>query len=390
MTKQRRRICAAAAATLGLLVTAIPAEAAPRDEIRAKRAEAKAALHRIDELGMALEPVIQRFDRAVELVQHLDQRIAYNRERISTAKSNIKRGEQNLAAQLVATYKREGDVDIVVELLASGSIENVLDLEELLARSRSNLSRTLTGLGFYRADLAARRKALARDHARAESLREEAAAQQRRIEQTIDEQRSLVVGLRRQIKRLKAEERARQRRIAEEARRRLAAMRSLAAAGAYTSIGGSVSGVPPVELAGDRSRGATAARAALQWLGTPYSWGGGNTSGPTRGFCGPAGCQGSYTTGFDCSGLTLYAWAQAGVSLGHYTGTQWNQGRRVYSMSDLIVGDLVFFGSSLGHMGMYIGAGQMVHAPHTGDVVKISTITSGYYASSFSGGVRPG
>ena len=70
-------------------------------------------------------------------------------------------------------------------------------------------------------------------------------------------------------------------------------------------------------------------------------------------------------------------------------------------MGDLAVGDLVFFGSDIGHMGLYIGGGQMVHAPHTGDVVKISTITSGYYAAvfqgtssgyyaaAFAGGVRP-
>jgi cell wall-associated NlpC family hydrolase len=78
------------------------------------------------------------------------------------------------------------------------------------------------------------------------------------------------------------------------------------------------------------------------------------------------------------------------VGLSHYTGSQWNEGARVSSMSDLQPGDLVFFHADLHHMGMYIGGGQMIHAPHTGDVVKITSITSGYYASSFRGGVRPG
>jgi cell wall-associated NlpC family hydrolase len=122
----------------------------------------------------------------------------------------------------------------------------------------------------------------------------------------------------------------------------------------------------------------------MRWMGTPYSWGGGNASGPSNGIA-----QGAGTVGFDCSGLTLYAWAQVGIGLSHFTGSQWNEGARISSMSDLQPGDLVFFGSDLGHMGMYIGGGQMIHAPHTGDVVKISVISSGYYADAFRGGVRP-
>ena len=76
----------------------------------------------------------------------------------------------------------------------------------------------------------------------------------------------------------------------------------------------------------------------------------------------------------------MMAWRQAGVFLGHYTGTQWEQTQRV-ALADLRPGDLVFYGSSgptSFHVGMYIGGGKMIHAPHTGDVVKISSI---YYMS---------
>ena len=72
----------------------------------------------------------------------------------------------------------------------------------------------------------------------------------------------------------------------------------------------------------------------------------------------------------------MVAWAQAGVRLGHYTGTQYAQTKRVL-IADLQPGDLVFYGSStndITHVGLYIGGGQMIHAPQTGDVVKISTI----------------
>lgn len=137
-------------------------------------------------------------------------------------------------------------------------------------------------------------------------------------------------------------------------------------------------------------RGEIAVRAALQWIGVPYSWGGGDAFGPTLGFCGPAGCQGLATVGFDCSGLTLYAWARAGVLLPHYTGSQFRAGRRITHADALLPGDLLFFHDDLGHMGMYIGDGKMIHAPQTGDVVRVVTLAGSRYEASFRGAVRPG
>ncbi|MFG3439188.1 NlpC/P60 family protein [Nonomuraea sp. NPDC047897] len=135
-------------------------------------------------------------------------------------------------------------------------------------------------------------------------------------------------------------------------------------------------------------KGDIAAAAALARLGTPFSWGGGSPAGPTRGIG-----RGAATTGFDCSGLTLYAWSRAGVKLGHYTGTQFRQGRRV-PLRGLRRGDLVFFGGGAGdptHVGLYLGGGVMVHAPKTGDVVRrTSFLDSTYYRPIYRGAVRPG
>jgi cell wall-associated NlpC family hydrolase len=91
---------------------------------------------------------------------------------------------------------------------------------------------------------------------------------------------------------------------------------------------------------------------------------------------------------YDCSGLTMRAWGAAGVSTGRTTWNQWAMFPRV-SYQNLQPGDLVFFDASLGHMGMYLGGGKMIQAPHTGDVVKISDISSGYYRSRFQGGGHP-
>ena len=108
----------------------------------------------------------------------------------------------------------------------------------------------------------------------------------------------------------------------------------------------------------------------MQYLGVPYVWGGASTR--------PAG--------FDCSGLTMYVFAKVGVSLPHYAAAQYQLGSPV-SKDQLQPGDLVFF-RGLGHMGMYIGGGNMIHAPHTGDVVKISPLSDPYYVANWVGARR--
>jgi cell wall-associated NlpC family hydrolase len=126
--------------------------------------------------------------------------------------------------------------------------------------------------------------------------------------------------------------------------------------------------LPPATDVGGR-----AVAIAAQYLGVPYRWGGA-----------------SPMTGFDCSGLTMFVYAQLGIHLGHYTGTQLRQGVPV-PPAMLRPGDLVFFDGSAfgtpGHEGIYIGGGMFIHAPHTGDVVKISSLAS--YADRYVGAVRP-
>lgn len=112
---------------------------------------------------------------------------------------------------------------------------------------------------------------------------------------------------------------------------------------------------------------AVAASIALRYLGVPYLWGGAS----------PAG--------FDCSGLPAYAYAQVGIVVPHYTVAIWNAFPKV-SNETLQVGDLVFF-HDLGHMGLYLGGGRFVHAPHTGDVVKVSDLAT---YPGYVGAVRPG
>jgi hypothetical protein len=120
--------------------------------------------------------------------------------------------------------------------------------------------------------------------------------------------------------------------------------------------------------------GGQAVAIAYRFLGVPYVWAGASPS------------------GFDCSGLTMYVYGLLGIKLGHYTGFQINQGRRV-PRDQLQAGDLVFFrANSAGvpqHEGMYVGNGSFIHAPRSGDVVKISSLYETSYALSYVGAVRP-
>ena len=112
---------------------------------------------------------------------------------------------------------------------------------------------------------------------------------------------------------------------------------------------------------------------AMSQLGVPYSWGGGNAAGPSRGID-----EGAGTVGFDCSGLILYAFAGAGIKLPHYSGSQYNMGRKIPS-AQMRRGDVIFYGpNGSQHVTLYLGNGQMIEAPYTGSTVKISPVrTSG-------------
>lgn len=116
------------------------------------------------------------------------------------------------------------------------------------------------------------------------------------------------------------------------------------------------------------------ARAALEFayaqVGKPYQWG---AAGPSA---------------YDCSGLTMAAWGAAGVSLPHSSQLQYSSGPHVAS-SNLRPGDLVFFGSPIHHVGIYVGHGTMIHAPHSGATVRAESITSGWYAEEYVGAIRP-
>ncbi|MCZ7531651.1 MAG: C40 family peptidase [Acidimicrobiia bacterium] len=222
-------------------------------------------------------------------------------------------------------------------------------------------------------DLAELKAAAEAESSRLEESRSEVEAarveQERLLSQVKGEIAELVrqEEIRRQeeAERLAREELAR-RQAAEEAARRAAA-EAAAASDSDSGSGSSGTYTPPPDVPAPNPNAQTAVDTAKAQLGKPYSWG---ASGPSA---------------FDCSGLTMYAWAAAGVGLPHSSRAQYSVLPHV-PMDALAPGDLVFYGNPIHHVGIYVGGGQYINAPQTGDVVKVSSI----YRSDFAGAGRPG
>ncbi|MEY4226730.1 MAG: hypothetical protein RL190_1487 [Actinomycetota bacterium] len=370
------RLAALVAVVALALVAALPGSAGAQSDIASKRAQAEAARAEMARLGEELTPAIERYNQAVLELDQVEEDIAFNRKMIRVTKDNLRRTQAELHRKLEQSY-RVGEPDLLASVLGQETLAEALAVTELFTRTQNQAGDLISGLQADRRSLNERQGKLDRQEARAKELRAQREAERAAIEQGIAEQQSLAAGLEDEIAQLIAEEQARQERIRQQALAALAAQEQAnqgggggddIAIGGSADLGAAAAVVEAIELPPtDGSIGAQAVSVAMQYLGTPYVWGGESPS------------------GFDCSGLTKYAYAQVGVGLSHFTGAQWNEGVRVPA-DQLLPGDLVFFRADLGHMGMYIGGGQYIHAPQTGDVVKISSMSD---RSDYQGAVRP-
>jgi len=257
-------------------------------------------------------------------------------------------------------------------LITSGSISAAADKLDLLDRVGQQDANVVEGLRDNRKRLGELRRQLLVDEETAEDAVAAKQQQKEKVEGLLRQRQAVLGSVKGDLARLLQAVEARQRReaaaAAGEARQRLAATSAPAAAGGAATppadpSGGSAPAAAPLPSG---SGNAAAASVAMQYLGVPYVWGGASPS------------------GFDCSGLASYAYAQIGKSVPHYTGAIYSQFPKVPGGQEQ-VGDLVFF-NGLGHMGIYIGGGQFVHAPHTGDVVKVSNLSD---RGDYIGSVRP-
>jgi cell wall-associated NlpC family hydrolase len=369
-------------ALAGSGATAGPAPAEPSG-IAAKRAEVARIERDIAAIDARVGHAAEAYNGARWRLGLVQERIRENRRTLVLASRNLRRARDVLADRVRHIYK-QGEPSTAEVLLSSASIVSAVDRIELLDRIERQDATIVHRIRDFRARARTTRARLLEDRERA---RDELAAAERakvRVEALLRRRRAVLGQARGELARMIAAEQARERREAEIARQRALAAQREAQQDATPPATGAPASPPspappasaPSPSAGDSapapalpsgSGNAAAAAVALRYLGVPYRWGGASPS-----------------TGFDCSGLASYAYAQIGKSVPHYTGAIWAQFPKVPS-DQLQVGDLVFF-NGLGHMGIYIGGGRYVHAPHTGDVVKISDLSG---RSDYVGAVRP-
>ncbi|WP_243708673.1 NlpC/P60 family protein [Actinomadura sp. GC306] len=341
---------------------------------KAKLAQADGEL---DRLAVAAAAAVERYNGERLALQRSQQARGDALARMAAANERLEETRAGLASLAAQLYRNNTGYDqISSALVGDGGPQGFMDraaMAEMLVKRRAEMvsrveaSRNVADIFRRQAE-----KALAEQQAatqRAEEARRSAqdavARQQESVHRIEAEKQRLEHSLGAAQARSTRLKRARER-ASEKARAHKAHV-TFARPGRPGTEGPSTSA----------ARGAIAVRAALKWLGTPYSWGGGTTAGPSYGIAHGAGIR-----GFDCSGLAMYAWHKAGVTLDHWTGTQWTSGPHI-PIDSLRPGDLVFFAkntsdpATIHHVGIYVGEGQMVEAPYTGGHVRIASIHRG-------------
>ena len=364
----RRAAFAAPLIAVGALFLSTTSASADPSAIRAKEAEVQDVLGQIQQLDANLETAIEAYNAATYKLQVIEDELRVNARELHIARVNLKRSQRALSRRLVAIYTSGGQTSTLGILLGAGSMSDVLSEIEAVDRVSGQdvvINRQIIG---FRAAVRKHRVELKNAEAEQQQVVQERADAKASIESQLADRRQLVQSIRSEIEQMKEEERQRQ----AELRRQAAAARAAQAEQIQqVAIGNpyATSTEPTVQVA-PSSIGQAAVDIAMRYLGIPYVYAAADPS-----------------VGFDCSGLIMYVYAQLGVSLPHHAATMYGGYGVPVSQDQLQPGDLVFF-HDLGHMGMYVGGGSFIHAPHTGDVVKISSLSDSWYASTYVGAKR--
>jgi len=338
---------------VALLGFAVPAHGVTLAE---KRAEAARIQAQVDELDTQVEVASEEYNEAKVRYEEISAAVKANEARLAELVARQDTLQSKLATRVQGMY-RQGALGYIEVLLGAASFEEFATVWDLLQDMNTADAATVAELRKTRAEVERVKEELAVQQAEAKAEADTMAAKKTAVERQLDERKRLLSSVKQEIQAI-LDEQARAAAAAAEA----AAVRARAEMETRASSSGAEEYSAPTGAAHS-----DVVSIAMSKLGSPYQWA---ASGPSR---------------FDCSGFTMWCYRQIGISLPHSSRSQINCGERV-SRANLQPGDLVFFGSPIHHVGIYIGGNQYIHAPRTGDVVKISSLAG---RSDYAGACRP-
>ncbi|NUT30147.1 MAG: NlpC/P60 family protein [Streptomyces sp.] len=290
---------------------------------------------KVDRLYQEAEVATEKYNGAKEQADSTERRIGTLQDEAARRTEKLNSAREALGSMAAAQY-RDGGIDPAVQLALSNDPDRYLDGAEFAERAGNRQATSVADVRRQLREIEQLRGAARVELTSLRSRQAELRQHKATITGKLDSARSLLA-------RMTAEERARLQESADRAGRSSTGTRD-----ALTTPGSATAQAP-------NSRAASAISYAYSKLGSPYVWG---ATGPDA---------------FDCSGLTQAAYRSAGLSLPRTTYAQIDAGRRV-SRSELLPGDLVFFYSSISHVGLYIGNGQMIHAPNPSAPVRVAPL----------------
>jgi cell wall-associated NlpC family hydrolase len=321
---------AAAVALSANAANAAPSEKPSKDEVKSK----------VDKLYEEAEKATEKLDGAKEKQDKLQKQISALQDNVARGQEELNTLRDGLGSMASAQY-RTGGIDPSVALFLSSNPDDYLDKASAMDQLSAQQVEALKKVQEKQRSLAQQRKEASDKLKDLADTRAELAKKKKEVQSKLGAAQKLLNTL---TAKEKAALAAAEQDRATRASQRVDLGNSKAASG----------------------RAGAAFSAAQSKIGSPYVYG---ASGPSS---------------FDCSGLTSWAYAQAGVSIPRTSEAQANAGTRIYSESDLQVGDLVIFYGDYHHVGLYAGNGQVLHAPHTGAVVRYEAIGN----MTFEFGVR--
>ena len=384
MLRSRRRLSrpvrsVAVLATLALVVGAGLTGTASAQDVEGQRAKVQRLAAEMDRLEAKASALDEQYLQTQLALGKAQDELKKNTDAVADAKARMDEAKAQASSYIVSAYMSAGSD---VAGLGVGDPNSAVNEKVLLETLHGDREQVADGLRAAQMDLDDRTAELEASSKSLEDRKAEQASVKSELESSVSAQKDLLDGANAELKQAIAGEQERQ---AQEAAAKAAAeaqaRQAAAAAAAQTTTtartaAGRTAAAPAAAPAAPKTSkpaapapapslpvapvgsGAGAAIAAAQSvMGTPYKWAGASPS-----------------TGFDCSGLTMWAWARAGKSLPHSSSAQYAATQRI-SLDQLQPGDLVFFNNPISHVGLYIGGGQMIHSPHTGDVVKVAPIS---------------